>query len=105
MHVDRFIAWLHIPETLRNFRFQGVNSVAPKRFLAMAAAMALSAAGLTACSGGDDDGGDSGSGGNVSMTLWHNSTTGPGKEFWEKTVADFQTAHPTVKITIQSVHN
>jgi raffinose/stachyose/melibiose transport system substrate-binding protein len=78
--------------------------MAPKRFFAVATAVVLGAMSLAACSGGDDDGG-SDSGGNVSMTFWHNSTTGPGKAFWDKTVADFQTAHPTVKIKIQSVQN
>ncbi|MFI1992961.1 ABC transporter substrate-binding protein [Actinoplanes sp. NPDC020271] len=74
----------------------------PKRTLAVAAALALSTLGLTACSGGDDG---SSSGGNVTMELWQNSTTGPGKAFWQKTVADFQAAHPTVKINIQSIQN
>ncbi|WP_240670386.1 ABC transporter substrate-binding protein [Actinoplanes solisilvae] len=69
----------------------------------MASALVLGAMGLTACSGGDDGGSDSG--GNVTMQFWHNSTTGPGKAFWDKTVADFQTAHPNVKIKIQSVQN
>ncbi|GAA2860838.1 sugar ABC transporter substrate-binding protein [Actinoplanes cyaneus] len=75
----------------------------PKRTLAAVAVLALSTLGLTACGGGDDD--SSSSGGNVTMELWQNSTTGPGKAFWEKTVADFQTAHPTVKIKIQSIQN
>ncbi len=79
--------------------------MAPRRFLAAAAVVALSTMGLAACSGGDDDGGGSDSGGNVEMTLWHNATTGPGKAFWDKTVADFQTANPTVKIKIQQVQN
>ncbi len=77
--------------------------MAPRKFLAVAAALALSATGLAACGGSDDDG-DSG-GGNVTMTFWHNATTGPGKAFWDKTVADFQAANPTVKIKIQSVQN
>jgi raffinose/stachyose/melibiose transport system substrate-binding protein len=77
--------------------------MAPKRTLAVAAVLALTAAGLAAC-GSDDDGG-SGSGGNVQMQFWHNATTGPGKTFWDKTVADFQTAHPNVKIKIQQVQN
>ncbi|XVV10038.1 ABC transporter substrate-binding protein [Actinoplanes sp. CA-131856] len=68
----------------------------------MAAALALSTAGLAAC-GGDDDGPDSG--GDVTMQFWHNATTGPGKAFWDKTVADFQNAHPNVKIKIQSIQN
>ncbi|MGK5683852.1 ABC transporter substrate-binding protein [Actinoplanes sp. URMC 104] len=78
--------------------------MAPKRFCVVATVVALSAMGLTACGGGDDDGG-SDSGGNVSMTLWHNSTTGPGKAFWDKTAADFHTAHPNVTIKVQSVQN
>ncbi|MCM4077875.1 ABC transporter substrate-binding protein [Paractinoplanes hotanensis] len=79
--------------------------MAPRRFLAAAAVVAMSTMGLAACSGGDEDGGGSDSGGNVEMTLWHNSTTGPGKAFWDKAVADFQTANPTVKIKIQSIQN
>jgi raffinose/stachyose/melibiose transport system substrate-binding protein len=71
----------------------------------MAAVVALGAMSLAACSGGDDDGGSSGSGGNVTMQFWHNATTGPGKAFWDKTVADFQTANPNVKIKIQQVQN
>lgn len=76
----------------------------PTRILAVAAALALSATGTAACSS-DDDGGDAGSGGKVTMQFWHNATTGPGKAFWEKTVADFQTANPNVTIKIQSVQN
>ncbi len=39
------------------------------------------------------------------MTLWHNSTTGPGVEFWEQTVADFEKENPGVTIEIQSIQN
>jgi raffinose/stachyose/melibiose transport system substrate-binding protein len=39
------------------------------------------------------------------MQLWHNATTGPGKAFWDKTVADFQAANPNVKIKIQAIQN
>ncbi|MEV6304960.1 extracellular solute-binding protein [Actinoplanes sp. NPDC051861] len=66
--------------------------------------VALGAMGLAACSG-DDEGGDSGSGDKVTMQFWHNATTGPGKAFWDKTVADFQTANPNVTIKIQQVQN
>ncbi|MBB4743009.1 raffinose/stachyose/melibiose transport system substrate-binding protein [Actinoplanes octamycinicus] len=69
----------------------------------MAAVLALSALGIAACGGGDDD--DSSSGGTVTMELWQNSTTGPGKAFWEKTVADYQNAHPNVKIKLSSIQN
>jgi raffinose/stachyose/melibiose transport system substrate-binding protein len=73
-----------------------------RKILAVAAVAALGAASLTACGGGDDDGG---SGGNVTMTLWENATTGPGKAFWDKVAADFHTASPAVTIKIQTVQN
>ncbi|MEU4690769.1 extracellular solute-binding protein [Actinoplanes sp. NPDC023714] len=76
--------------------------MSPRRTLALATAAALAVTGLSACSGGDDDGG---SGGNVEMQLWHNASTGPGAAFWESTVAAYQTAHPNVKIKIQQVQN
>ena len=56
-----------------------------KKILAVSAVMMMATAGLSACS---SDSGGSGGDGDVSMTFWHNSTTGPGKEYWEKTVAD-----------------
>ncbi|MEV6848823.1 extracellular solute-binding protein [Actinoplanes sp. NPDC051411] len=77
--------------------------MAPDRTLAVAAVLALSALSLAACGGSDDDG--SGSGGNVTMQLWENATTGPGKAFWDKAAADFHTAHPNVTIKIQAVQN
>ena len=81
--------------------------MASRKTPAVAAAVALSAVSLVACGGGgdDDSGGSSSSGGPVTMAFWHNATTGPGKAFWDKTVADFQTAHPNVKINIQSIQN
>ncbi|GGK97373.1 sugar ABC transporter substrate-binding protein [Curtobacterium luteum] len=39
------------------------------------------------------------------MTFWHNSTTGPGKAFWEKTVKDFEAENPNVTIKIQAIQN
>jgi raffinose/stachyose/melibiose transport system substrate-binding protein len=77
--------------------------MAPNRTFAAVAVVALSAMGLAACGGGDD--GNGSSGGNVTMQLWENATTGPGKAFWDKTAADFHTAHPNVTIKIQAVQN
>lgn len=71
--------------------------------LASAALLAVGALALSGCTAGDT-GGDSGGDG-ASMTLWHNSTTGPGVEFWEATVADFEKANPGVTIEIQSIQN
>lgn len=67
---------------------------------ATAAALTLA---LTACGGSADPGTDAD--GNVSMTFWHNSTTGEGKAYWESTVADFEKANPGVKISIQAIQN
>src|SRR3954451_7811989 len=79
-----------------------------KKFSMVLAAALLCLGALTACGGGSDtNGSGSGgeSGGNAQMTFWHNATTGPGKAFWEKTVTDFQAAHPNVKIKIQALQN
>src|SRR3954469_17233936 len=79
--------------------------MAPRRIFAAVAVAALSAATLAACGGGNDDNDGSSNGGPVTMEFWHNATTGPGKAFWDKTVADFQGAHPNVKIKVQAIQN
>lgn len=70
--------------------------------LASAAVLAVGALALSGCTA--DDGSGSGDG-STTMTLWHNSTTGPGVEFWEQTVADFEADNPGVKIDVQSIQN
>jgi raffinose/stachyose/melibiose transport system substrate-binding protein len=74
-----------------------------RKILAVSTALVMGTAGLSACGSSDDDSGSDG--GDVSMTFWHNSTTGEGKEFWENTVADFEAANPGVTITIQAIQN
>jgi raffinose/stachyose/melibiose transport system substrate-binding protein len=74
-----------------------------KRILAGSAALVIGALALSGCAGGTDGGGSDGD--SVSMSLWHNSTTGPGTEFWDQTVADFEEANPGVTIDVQSVQN
>jgi raffinose/stachyose/melibiose transport system substrate-binding protein len=76
--------------------------MAPGKTVAVAAVLILSAVSVTACGGGDDN---QSSGGNVTMSLWENATTGPGAAFWQKTTADFHAAHPNVTIKIQTVQN
>jgi raffinose/stachyose/melibiose transport system substrate-binding protein len=39
------------------------------------------------------------------MTLWQNSTTGPGKQFWADAIEAFQEDNPGVTIKMQSVQN
>ena len=67
--------------------------------IALIGATALTAAGCSAGGNAAD------SNGKVSMTFWHNSTTGPGKAFWESTVKSFEKANPNVTIKIQAIQN
>ncbi|MDG4787934.1 extracellular solute-binding protein [Micromonospora sp. WMMD1102] len=69
----------------------------------MSVVLATGVLGTAACGAGDSD--DGASGGKVTMSFWHNATTGPGKAFWEKTAADFQAANPNVTIELQSIQN
>ncbi len=71
-----------------------------RRWFAASAIMVIGALGAVACGSSG-----SGTGGKVTMTFWHNATTGDGKAFWEKTVADFEAAHRNVKINIQTIQN
>lgn len=75
------------------------------RRLPLASAVTVLAVGALALSGCTADSSGTGDGGDNSMTLWHNSTTGPGVEFWEQTVADFEKDNPGVTIDIQSIQN
>lgn len=61
---------------------------------------------LSACGGG---GGESGSGGEdgqaVTLSFWHNSTTGEGKAYWEETTKAFTEENPNVTFDIQVIQN
>ena len=72
-----------------------------KTFLSATALAAVGALALAGCSSGGGESGD----GDVTMTFWHNSTTGDGKAYWEATVAAFEEANPGVTIEIQSIQN
>lgn len=71
------------------------------KILRGAAVLALGSLALSGCSGPSGNSSD----GKVSMTLWENSTTGPGLEFWKSAVADFEKANPNVTINVQAVQN
>lgn len=71
-----------------------------RSLMGAAAIAAVGALALSGCTASDPQ-----EGGDTTMTLWHNSTTGPGVEFWEQTVADFEEANPGVTIEIQSIQN
>ena len=73
--------------------------------VALSASVALLAAG---CSGGATSSttpSEGGSAAPVTMSFWHNSTTGDGKQYWEDTVAAFEKEHPNVTINIQAIQN
>jgi raffinose/stachyose/melibiose transport system substrate-binding protein len=72
------------------------------KILAGSSALLLAGLALSACSA---DGGGGSSDGSVSMTLWQNSTTGPGQEFWDQTIADFEKENPGVTIEAQAIQN
>ncbi len=83
-----------------------------RKFLAVSAVMAMALAGLAACSSGDSSpgsssgGSDSGSSSEpVTLTFWHNSTTGEGKAYWDEVAKAYMDANPNVTIEIQAIQN
>ncbi|MDO8145690.1 MULTISPECIES: ABC transporter substrate-binding protein [unclassified Isoptericola] len=75
-----------------------------RRSLAVTAALVMGLGTLTACGSGDE-GGSAEEGGPVTLTVWHNSTTGPGKQYWEDATAAYTEEHPDVDFEIQSIQN
>ena len=78
--------------------------VGRRAFGVAAAALAVSMA-VAGCGGGSGSAGSASSGGQVTMTFWHNATTGDGKAYWDAMVADFEKAHPNVTITVTPIQN
>ncbi len=58
--------------------------------------------GLTGCTSAGDDGAD---GGATILTMWHNSTTGDGKQYWADAADAFHEANPDVTIEVVSIQN
>ncbi len=73
------------------------------RFLAGSTALILGAFALAGCGAGGS--GDSGGDGDVSLTLWQNSTTGDGQEFWKNAAAAYEKENPGVTVKVQSIQN
>ncbi|WP_051171942.1 extracellular solute-binding protein [Microbacterium indicum] len=67
-------------------------------FTAVAAAAATTVV-LAGCAGGSGGGGD-----DDTLTLWHNSTTGPGQQYWEDAAAAFE-AESGVTVEVTAVQN
>ncbi|GAA3938827.1 ABC transporter substrate-binding protein [Microbacterium soli] len=66
------------------------------------AAATLGMLGLTACSGGADE---PSADGKTTLTMWHNSTTGPGKAYWDDAAAAFHEENPDITIEVTSIQN
>jgi len=73
-----------------------------QKILAGAALLVAGSLALSACGGGNEPNAD---GGPVEMTLWQNSTTGPGQQFWKDAIAAFEKENKNVTITMQSIQN
>ncbi len=76
-----------------------------RKTMAATAAILTGLLALSACGGGSDGGSGGSDGGDVSMTFWHNSTTGDGKAYWEDMVTQFEKANPGVTIDVQAIQN
>ncbi|WP_394550835.1 ABC transporter substrate-binding protein [Agromyces sp. MMS24-JH15] len=64
------------------------------RLVAVGASAALAALALAGCTPSGDDGGDD----TVTLTWWHNATSGPLPAVWEEVAADFEASHPGIKV-------
>ncbi|MFZ7088890.1 ABC transporter substrate-binding protein [Curtobacterium sp. RRHDQ10] len=71
----------------------------------VAALIAIAAGTALLATGCSSSGSANGSDGKVTMTFWHNSTTGPGKAYWLDTVKAFESEHPDVTIKVQAIQN
>lgn len=75
-----------------------------KALAAGAAVVALGSLVLAGCSGTSGGGGE-GEGGETTLTMWHNSTTGDGKQYWEDAAAAFNEENPEVTVKVTSIQN
>ncbi|WNM24255.1 extracellular solute-binding protein [Demequina capsici] len=75
-----------------------------RTILAGTTALVTGALLLTACS--SDPGTDGASGdGAVTLTLWQNSTTGDGMQYWQDMADAFHEQYPNVTVEVQSIQN
>lgn len=73
-----------------------MNRRSTTRLVTLTAATGLALASLTACSTGD--GGNEGGDGEVTLTWWHNGTTGPLPEVWEEVAQEFEAENPGINV-------
>ncbi len=80
-----------------------MKRTAALRAVALGAAVAMIA---TACSSAGDSGESTdGSGENVTLTWWHNSNTGAGKDFYDEMADQFESEHPGVTVEVTALQH
>jgi raffinose/stachyose/melibiose transport system substrate-binding protein len=72
--------------------------------VALGASVALLASGC-AGQGSSGGGGGAASGDENTITWWHNSNTGEGKEYYDKVAADFEAAHEGVTVEVNAMQH
>lgn len=80
-----------------------MNNRSIKRFVAVGAAAALMAGGLSACTPGSSS--DNGNDNKVTLTWWHNATSDPLMGLWEDVAQEFEDANPGVKVNVTGYQN
>ncbi|MCI5825190.1 MAG: extracellular solute-binding protein, partial [Arcanobacterium sp.] len=75
------------------------------RIITAVGAAAALALGLGACAGAGSGNSAKNADGKTVVTLWHNSTTGDGKQYWEDMAAAYEKEHADVDIQIQAIQN
>ncbi|HET9171674.1 MAG TPA: extracellular solute-binding protein [Actinospica sp.] len=70
--------------------------------LALGLGLGLAVAG---CAGGSSGGSGGSSNGQVTLTLWQVSTTGPGQQYFLDAAKAYHAAHPNVTINVQTIQN
>ncbi|PZR52166.1 ABC transporter substrate-binding protein [Xylanimonas oleitrophica] len=72
--------------------------------VALGASIALLASGCAGQGGSSSSSGSNGGDENT-ITWWHNSNTGEGKEFYDKVAADFEAANPGVTVQVSAMQH
>ncbi|MBD7917586.1 extracellular solute-binding protein [Cellulomonas sp. Sa3CUA2] len=80
-----------------------MKRTAALRAVALGAAVAMIATACSSGSGSDDA--TEGSGENVTLSWWHNSNTGAGKDYYDQLADEFESDHPGVTIEVTALQH